>query len=719
MATNLRRFSRNAWVKAVSFFLFVACAVTIVLVSYYLNEETKGDNYREGINLYDHLAGHSFENSQYLSRIINTEFNSLLNDTGFSNDTIEEARERAEENKNDFGREGRILYFISMPHLRTSNNVLSEEEFKKSASYRGITELPDYAQTQWNSLADGWEYDATNQRIENTRDQFYQKNKGIIRFSFTETYTAYLRALYTKQGNFLWNFAGLYITLGALALLCLIHLLLVCGRTGDEAVRHPYRKNVALSPIFDRPWLDMSLTIVIFFDILCSWAIVTIGSDMSENNFNRSQVFNGVLIGLFAAASLWWLLCAVKRIKDRSILRYTLIYVVLSGIFRFLWKHGLKPAAGAARDFLAGLPLVWKSAVWTGMGLFIMLILFLYGYEGAPLVFAYLLLLCAAVYLLYKASCLARIAKGLQRLAKGDYDTPTDERGALRRMAHDLNAATDGLKIAVEKELTSQRLKSELITNVSHDLRTPLTSVITYADLLQNEGLGSPDAERYLEIIRQKAQRLQALTEDLFEASKASSGETRAAPEALDLSQLIEQSLGEMGDRLRAVPLEVRVSGGCGAVLADGRLLCRVFENLLRNIEKYALPRTRVYIDTTATDTSAIVTLRNISSQPLEGNAERLFERFARGDEARSSEGSGLGLAIVKSFMELQNGSCELSADGDLFKVILTLPLADGKTLEKQDEPAPQAEGGGATRHPYRELAAAFGNLFRNDGKDE
>ena len=509
-------------------------------------------------------------------------------------------------------------------------------------------------------------------------------------YALTEETAAQLETEYAENGRFFWRCVLRLTALGLWVFIFLIHLLTVCGRK-------PGSDGVHLSR-WDKPWLDVLLGAITGYAVL-AWSgaehMFRYGFDRSgygPSDWDLSINIFCVLIAIFAALVLWWLLSAVKRIKDRSVLKHTLVYTVLALIFRTLRRYVGRPAIRFCRAAFNGAPLTVQiglcSLALTGGVIFFMLAAF--SSRHAAGFWMFMLFLWAAgvtAYFVWKAYHLANAAKGLSRLAQGDYTTPIPEkgRGVLLQMAQNVNAATGGLKVAVEKELAGQRFKAELITNVSHDLRTPLTSVITYADLLQNEGLDAPDAEKYLDIIRQKAKRLQTLTEDLFEASKASSGETRAELAPLDVNQLIEQTLGEMGDRLSAAGLEVRDYGQSPEtrrslmVMADGRLLCRVFENLLRNIEKYALAGTRVYIDKAESNGNAFITLRNISAAPLSGlsgEEDRLSERFTRSDEARSTEGNGLGLAIVKSFMELQKGTCAIAVDGDLFKVVLTLPLA-------------------------------------------
>ena len=231
--------------------------------------------------------------------------------------------------------------------------------------------------------------------------------------------------------------------------------------------------------------------------------------------------------------------------------------------------------------------------------------------------------------------------------------------------------------------MKSERFKAELITNVSHDLKTPLTSIINYVDLLKMQGLDSPRAPEYLEVLDRKSQRLKKLTEDLVEASKASTGSLPVHLERLGMVQLFQQAAGEFEERFAQAGLTV-VPGLPAEelwILADGRHLWRVIDNLLSNCNKYALPGTRIYADVFRRDGRVVLTLKNVSRQQLNMPAEQLMERFVRGDQARSTEGSGLGLSIARSLTELQGGQFGIEIDGDLFKAAVSFPEAP--------EPAP------------------------------
>ena len=274
-----------------------------------------------------------------------------------------------------------------------------------------------------------------------------------------------------------------------------------------------------------------------------------------------------------------------------------------------------------------------------------------------------------------------RVRDGTARILGGEPEFKIDTSHMyydLAVHAGQLNALGEAVGTAVDDRLRSERFKAELITNVSHDLKTPLTSIINYVDLLQKQGLDSPHAPEYLEVLDRKSQRLKKLTEDLVEASKASTGSLPVRLERLGMVQLLQQALGEWEERfaqsgLTAVPGYPEEEAW---IMADGRHLWRVIDNLLSNCNKYALSGTRVYIDVTRWEGQVRLSIKNVSRQALNMPAERLLERFVRGDESRTIEGSGLGLSIARSLTELQGGQFRLDIDGDLFKAAVLFPDA-------------------------------------------
>ncbi|MEG0014747.1 MAG: HAMP domain-containing sensor histidine kinase [Cellulosilyticaceae bacterium] len=272
------------------------------------------------------------------------------------------------------------------------------------------------------------------------------------------------------------------------------------------------------------------------------------------------------------------------------------------------------------------------------------------------------------------------LSKGLKKIASGELETKVKLSYSLpvmEEMAGTINHVGEGLESAVAQKLKSEKLKTELITNVSHDLKTPLTSIISYIDLLKQEKIENATANEYIEVLSERSARLKQLVEDLVEASKVATGNVKTTMEILELSQLVVQSIGEYNDRLEANGLEVIISRLDEiSVMADGRHMWRVIENLLSNVSKYALPNTRVYVEVRKEMAYGKLIIKNISKDPLNMmDPSELTERFIRGDESRTTEGSGLGLAIAQSLVQVQGGQFKIELDGDLFKVEVVMPL--------------------------------------------
>lgn len=334
-----------------------------------------------------------------------------------------------------------------------------------------------------------------------------------------------------------------------------------------------------------------------------------------------------------------------------------------------------------AQEIVCELPLTWRAIV--GFFLYLLanvLAVAALGSGGGVLV---ILVNGVALVLVCRwTACFALLRRGSQAIAAGDlnYQVDTARMPAdLRAYAEDLNNISIGLSGAVDEKMKSERFKAELITNVSHDLKTPLTSIINYVNLLKTTRQTDPKAAEYIEVLDRKSQRLKKLTEDLVEASKASTGVLSVSREKIGMSQLLDQALGEWTEKLQERKLAVvtTVPDGETWVYADGRHLWRVIDNLLSNCAKYAMEGTRIYVELSRGKGQVTLSVKNISREALNIPAERLMERFVRGEESRSTEGSGLGLSIARSLTELQGGEFRLTVDGDLFKAEVTLPQAN------------------------------------------
>ncbi|WP_270941172.1 HAMP domain-containing sensor histidine kinase [Romboutsia lituseburensis] len=281
-----------------------------------------------------------------------------------------------------------------------------------------------------------------------------------------------------------------------------------------------------------------------------------------------------------------------------------------------------------------------------------------------------------AYLLIKKLAYLSDIIEGAEKIKNGNlsYKIEVKDNDNFTTLAQNINNIGEGLENSIDKQLRSERMKSELITNVSHDLKTPLTSIINYIDLIKDEKNIQPEyINDYVNVLDSKSKRLKSLIEDLFEASKASSGNIELNIERIEFDQLIRQAIGEVEERLLQSNLDIKLNIPKEKIHinADGKRLYRVLENLLSNIAKYSLSNTRVYIDVTTENQKVKLVMKNISSYELNFDAEDIVERFKRGDESRNTEGSGLGLAIAKDLVNIQGGNFDIDIDGDLFKVTI------------------------------------------------
>ena len=378
----------------------------------------------------------------------------------------------------------------------------------------------------------------------------------------------------------------------------------------------------------------------------------------------------------------WTIGCA--QLKTHTLAQRSL----LAGVWHWLvkWLTLARHAAGRA---LLALPLYWRAAALCGawylafvIYYFIIDTLFHYHHLLITLFWLLLPVLPAAALLCKWAADWNRLRQGTKELVSGRLDFKVDTSGMLPDLRHhgeDLNDLSQGLSLALEERIRGERFKTELITNVSHDLKTPLTSIINYVDLLKQADIQDETARGYIEVLERKSQRLKTLTEDLVEASKAASGTVAVHLERLDLGQLVSQAVAEYDDRLSGAGLTPVLHLGeepC-PVMADGRHLWRVLDNLLSNCTKYAMPGTRVYLDLERLEDQCRISVKNISADPLNVPPEELMKRFVRGDSARSTQGSGLGLSIARNLTNAQGGSFDLVVDGDLFKAVITFPLAE------------------------------------------
>ena len=369
-------------------------------------------------------------------------------------------------------------------------------------------------------------------------------------------------------------------------------------------------------------------------------------------------------------------LCAfAAQCKAGTVLRGALI----GRIARFLWRI-VRAIFRALLHTLARLPLVWKTAL---VGLVIAgaeFLLYINDFYRVRYGVFLMMKIIELLAVLYIAVSLRTLQKGGEKLARGDFSSPIDTRyliGDFKRYGQELNDVQGGLEQAVQEQMKAEHLKTELITNVSHDIKTPLTSIVNYVDLLKKEDMPSPAAREYIAVLDRQSHRLKKLTEDLVEASKASSGALNVELQPTDVNVLLSQIEGEYQERLAACHLTLVTQPPAPGTMiqADSRLLSRVMDNLVSNVCKYALENTRVYVTAAVRDGQAVISFKNVSRDELNISPDELMERFVRGDASRHSEGSGLGLSIARSLVQLQGGTFALSIDADLFRADIVFPL--------------------------------------------
>ena len=387
-----------------------------------------------------------------------------------------------------------------------------------------------------------------------------------------------------------------------------------------------------------------------------------------------------LLICLLPVVYIFAIAAQVKA-KNHFWWRRSLVGFVLIRVFRVVrWCFR---ALGALCRMI---PVIWQwlltAALMVIVPIFLLAIAAASGaWRGELFTFLFLVSLMLDVCLvLYGGYCFGKILRAARQMADGDLDRKVNIQnmaGAFLDCAENLNALSEGAMVAAQKQMKSERMKTELIANVSHDIKTPLTSIINYVDLLQKPHSEEENGE-YLEVLARQSQRLKKLTEDLVEMSKASTGNITAELTDVDACEAVRQALGEFAGKLEEAALNVVFSQPEEPLMirADGRLTWRVLSNLLNNAVKYAQPGSRLYVDVTKIDNRVLISLKNMSREQLNVTAEELMERFVRGDASRHTEGSGLGLNIAKGLMEAQNGTLHLHIDGDLFKVTLFFPTA-------------------------------------------
>ena len=543
-------------------------------------------------------------------------------------------------------------YTIDMSHLNLFNvKIIRQADFVKEVSSKGLleygsnfTKYTSFYTYDESFLADSIGYICTYVPGElQSGDRIYDNYQRFIRWRNLKK----------------WALAGGGMSF-IVMICCLMYLVISAGYSKKSQTLVLYK--------FDKWFTEVSALLII--------GVVVYSMVIGWEGINEGYWFAAVggisvayIVGVFGILSF------ARRLRTHILIENSLCYKIYKGIRHLIFdgiikgqmfrKYILLLIVFGVADVLLAL-----SVIMIGSDIWLIIVLLIYLYE--------------MIMVGYKLLQLQKIKDGAKAIADGNltYKIDTMNMGPLlENFAGDINNIGRGLNAAVDERMKSERMKAELITNVSHDLKTPLTSIINYVDLLKREPIESETAKEYIKILDEKSQRLKALTEDLVEASRATSGNIKLELNTINFVELVLQAAGTYQEKFDAANLEIvlRYAPETMLIMADGRRLYRVLDNLLNNVCKYAMPGTRVYIDMYVENRRAWMVMKNISKTQLTIPADTLTQRFVRGDWSRSTEGSGLGLSIARSLTELHDGIFDIALDGDLFKVSVALNCLNEK----------------------------------------
>lgn len=656
MGTKLKINLYSTWFKLIAVALIIVCmtAITINIA----NPKTV-DNLQifvEGEEYYRNLA--RSENYEVEDRVLNVYFE----DEGGRTLTEYEKQKSVGELNEYLGKGYRYLVIKDGKILRTD-----EKEPK-------INDV---------SIIDKWDkdgylsYNSRSYEIGNEEDDNYQ-------YEEIEVYTFMPQAVFEKlklenQGNldegrfafYSFIFGSIVILLGA------IWIMIFAGQSkkGDE---------VKLS-WFDHIYVDLLLIITIGFELLAGAGFVAVHEALRRGYGNKEVVITALCLDaiIFVIYNLYFVSNIAKRIKRREFFKYTVIYKLCTGFVRILKKMA-SPFKKKIVEFkeninvLLGEKLTKRMVVWTILVLFSIVInIFLSaGFGPFWAIISFPVLIYFLLKPVFKEVNEFRVmASGVKSIREGDlsHKIPFASCRELSVVIDDINNIADGFECAVQKAVKAEKMRTELITNVSHDLKTPLTSIIGYVDLLEGVEQLPTEAKDYVAVIKTKAERLKHIISDLFDLSKSSSGNVELEMENLDLKKLLEQTLADMEDSINASQRTIKSDFPYNPVMihADGKKMYRVLQNIIDNSLKYSMDSTRIFIVLKQVNQKAIVEIKNIAAYEMDFEADEILERFTRGDKNRATEGSGLGLSIARSFTEACGGRLDIVVDGDQFKVII------------------------------------------------
>ena len=656
MVTKLKSIRYSTFAKATAILLAWLSLISILVTGVYLIDN--------GLLLVNSYYDSSYFKHEYSSLIYNT-VELYIDLKSEENIGGEEAVESLSEDnliryyflKNKLSKYVNYAYYIR--DIRTgevvATNINSEDPVGLIKKQKSIVHC-----VQGDSI-EGWRYVYdTLKMLEGTQYELYTAvieplKEGDV---FYDKYV-----LYTKEKSRVNSRVVLLISSIIIMILSFIYLIYASGKKADK-------EGIALT------WWDRCLDIQTLLVLIV--AIISI--------FYADSYYYGITFELLLILSidffigLTYLLSLVRQMKARKVKENLFIYNAYHKFKSFvvlLFKGKIfKPWILILLTAYAGVNCILFALVVLALAnndeiIAVLLIIPFIGVNGI------------ALYIIAKSlRDLPRIMEAAKQMSEGNLDYKLDTENmsiTFSSFAENIQSIQVGLKKAVEDALKGEKMKTDLITNVSHDLKTPLTSIINYVDLLKKEPIENKKAQEYIEVLDEKSARLKVLIEDLIEASKASSGNLPTNIEKLDMCELVMQAIGEYREKFDAGGLDIRLNTTEKNIFvqADGKHMWRIIENLLSNVLKYSMKNSRVYVSITRNDTYGVLTIKNISELPLEIPVEELTERFVRGDISRTTEGSGLGLSIVQSLASIQKGKLYIETDGDLFKATVEIPLCN------------------------------------------
>ena len=570
-----------------------------------------------------------------------------------------------QENVNIGNRDGKIYYLTGYNDIDflfvNPEEGIAITNLEHTMNTDTIEEIKGYiknSEVYWNVEEGNVDTNIENLKIENIKYKTqYKEIEALKQNMYTSLnsddsyYTHYMeiKLVYDIAKELYKISVPLIIISGIILIFSVISVIAGIGRSG--------KNNKINLNWYDKVPLEIVI-IIYFLGILLNVAIV---ADLSYSGILYSIIICIIDFILFYIFSIITLETIVKRIKTKTLLKSTLIYFICHEIKKTYTNR--KVTTKVILLFLAFSIILFTLVALAMDSAFFVLILI--GY------------LFAVLWLLIQAAIkFNKVREAVKSIYEGNTNirlNETEMKGVLKELTIYINDIAGGLSNAINQSLKSERLKTELITNVSHDIKTPLTSIINYVDLLKKEKMPNEKCTEYLMILENKSQRLKKLTEDLIEASKASSGNIKLNIERINVNELVKQISGEFEDRFKAKGLEEILTLPEEEIFinADGRYMYRVLENIYSNAAKYALENTRVYMDIIPKQKTVVIQMKNVSKEKLNISVDELMQRFVRGEASRNTEGSGLGLSIANSLTELQGGKFHIYLDGDLFKVTI------------------------------------------------